>query len=59
MPVRTCQDWQERMPDEQEEGEVPNDEVMAALKGDQKEFEDQKRELEAMLADNDRNLDEA
>ena len=40
---------------QQEEGEVPNDEVMASLKGDQKEFEDQKRELEATLADNDQN----
>ena len=55
MPVRTGKSG---CPDEQEKGEAPNDEVMAAL-SDQKEFEDQKRELEAMLADNDQNLAEA
>ena len=38
---------------------MPSDEVFASLKGEQKDFEDQKKELEAMIAENDRNLAEA
>ena len=45
--------------EEDEPNEVPNDEVLASLQGEQREYEEQKKELEGMLAENDRNLEQA
>ena len=56
-------EWQWQDDEEEEDGnpeeDGPSDDVFVKLQEEQNEWEEQRKEIEAMLADNDRNLTEA